>query len=208
MIHIDPETLKRSPWLGVAIGGAMVLLMAVIGHEMYEDWRSIPERAPIRISVSDLAGLDRSRPHWVELVDAAPDCDLAMIEERDIPERWFQDRISSTVIPLAGVPVVARFEGLPHCNESSMRQPGILCEEGSGVWGSAIPRELKGVDPAGRPRVLMVGFTPKTALENLALVGGLGVIALVFALYYLRLWRRQRPVPSSRPVERTQISPQ
>lgn len=210
MFHIDPEALKRSPLLGVALCWAGALLMAWIAHEAYGDWRSVAERVPLRISVSDLSGLDRSRPHWVEIVDASPDCDLAMIEERGIPERWIAGRISSTVIPLAGSPVIAKFEGLPHCDEASVRQPGILCDENAGAWGSAVPRELREVDPAGRPRVLMVGLTPKTALRNLALVGGFGVVALVFSLYYLRLWRRQRPasVPASLPAAGTQISPE
>jgi hypothetical protein len=208
MIHIDPEALKRSPLLGVAISLGAALLMAFIAHDAYEDWRSVAERAPLRISVSDLSGLDRSRPHWVEIVDAAPACDLSMIEERDIPERWISGRISATVIPLAGIPVVAKFEGLPHCDDASVRKPGILCEERMGVWGSAIPRELKGLDPAGRPRVLMVGLTPKTALENLALVSGLGVIALIFTLYYFRLWRRRQPIRPSLPADGVQISPE
>jgi hypothetical protein len=208
MFHIDPEALKRSPLLGVALCGAGALLMAWIAHEAYGDWRSVAERAPLRISGSDLSSLDRSRPHWVEIVDASPDCDLAMIEERGIPERWIAGRISSTVIPLAGSPVVAKFEGLPHCDEASVRQPGILCEEGAGVWGSAVPRELKGVDPTGRPRVLMVGTTPRSALVNLAIGAGLGVVAVIFALYYFRLWRRRQPIRPSLSGEEAQISPE
>jgi hypothetical protein len=208
MIHIDPEALKRSPLLAFTLCMAGAFLFAYMGYESYEDWRSITESAPLGISVSDLDSLDRSRAHWVMLVDAAPACELAMVEERDAPERWFRDRISATVIPLAGVPVVAKFEGLPHCDDSSVRQPGILCEERTGVWGSALPRELKGVDPLGKPRVLMIGVTPKTALGGLALAVGFEVIALAFAPYYYRLWRSRQPIRSNLPTEGVQISPE
>ena len=208
MVHIDPETLRRHPILGVLIGAAMI---AVVGWLLHSGWSEAREllgqRAPDRVSLHETVNLSRIR--WVTVSEGRWDCARTVANvRRPGLERWLMGKVESTEVPITGTVdgevLVARFDGAVAC-ESRAGSPL------TGVVGSTVifggSRALRRWGEGGdRVAVLQVGESPRSAWILMLGLMGIAALGIVFAGFYLTLLLRSRQrlaetVPAFGPIE-------
>jgi len=194
-VHIDPETLKRYPWIGVLIGLAGSLLMVFLTVDFYHEYmalRSIPAPAPITVSTALL--LPGQRSTWVTLSGGVWHHDLVVREERRVPERWILGKVENTQIPVTDgrgrTLVIIKHEG--NVESRSLEGgpvTGMLVRNHDHLWGGGVSRSicLNHTEPL---LVLVPGAGPRAAF--LYTLGGLGFLLVftIFAFYYMVMWLR------------------
>lgn len=207
MVHIDAETLRRHPIIGVVLGGATAAFLAFLVYSGWPEVRTLlGQKAPDRISIHDTVNLRSAR--WVTLADGQWHCDQAITIERPIGiERWFRGPIESTEVPITGAitgeVLVASFDGAVRCAERSRASL-------TGVVGSyeifGARSVLRRWGRSGhRVAVLNVGASPRFALIMLLGIVAIAVLGLGFCGYYLRMMlragRESARLPSYEPIQ-------
>ena len=194
MLHIDPRTLRRHPILGVAIGGATAIVLAwLLMSGMGEARALLAQKAPDRVSVHEAMSLRGIR--WITISDGRWHCESAITTERRVGlERWVRGPIETTEVPITGSVerelVVASFDGAVTCAErAGSTLTGVVGSTEIFTSRGALRRWSWNGD---RVAVLHVGASPREALIMLAALVAIGLLAIAFAGYYLRLMLRSR----------------
>jgi hypothetical protein len=195
-VHIDPETLKRYPWIGVLIGLAGSLLMVFLTVDFYHEFmalRTIP--APTSMTAATAALLPGERSTWVTLSDGVCHHDLVVREERSIPERWIFGKVDNTQVPVTDgkgrTLIIIKHDGNAE-SRSLEGHPvtGMLVREHDHLWGGGVSPHIR-LTHTEPLLVLVPGAGPWAAF--LYTLGGLGFLLVftMFAFYYLVVWFRK-----------------
>ena len=209
MIHVDPETLRRYPILGVLLGLVTVVVIGYLIHGARGEMRTlVGQEEPDRLTVSQAVNLGRVR--WVTVSDGEWHCaEAAIVERKGTVERWVLGRIDAVEVPLTGERpgelLVARFDGDISCAERSASPlTGVIGS--SEIFG--VRSSLRRWARPGKARVeiMSVGSSPTTALLLFLAVSGIFLLGVGFLGYYGRLLLRRRgpaePNPSwPQPIE-------
>jgi hypothetical protein len=208
MVHIDPETLRRRPIVGVLLGTAAA---AMVGWLCYAGWPEmrllLGQRTPDRVSIHDAVNQRQAR--WVTISEGRWFCDHQVTLERRMgPERWVLGKVDETEVPIAGPTVgellVASFDGELKC-ESRVHTPLTGVIGSREIFGSrgALRRWSRSAEHVA---ILKVDASPRTALMMFFGLSAIGLLGLGFAGYYLRLMlrgreRRSETMPAMAPIE-------
>jgi hypothetical protein len=144
MVHIDPETLRKHPILGVIIGGATAVFLGYLISSGWPEARTLlSQKAPDPVSVHETVSLRGTR--WVTLSEGRWHCDQAItIERRAGLEQWLRGPVEATEVPITGAMegevLVASFDGAVACAE---RANSSL----TGVVGSTEIFHRSSIDP-------------------------------------------------------------
>src|ERR1043165_3103082 len=100
MLHIDPETLRRRPILGVVIGGATAIVLAwLVMAGMGEGRSLLGQKGPAPLSVH--AAVTARGTRWVTISGGRWHCESAIPPERPVGlERWVRGPIETTEVPI------------------------------------------------------------------------------------------------------------
>ena len=200
-VHIDPETLKRYPWLGVLIGGTGCLLMLWVVNGFWRERRALANQsAPVPVTVEEASLAPGVESRWIRLHGGRWLCDQALEDRRHPPESWLFGRVNSTLVPLldgggALRVVVKHDEEWPAdaCRQAGVRGlAGILTRAGERVWSSGIPPAFGTWPRRGELLVLHPAEGAPAAGRNALVAACLLVVFAVFAGYYAVLWSGQR----------------
>jgi len=204
-IHINPEFLQKYPWVGVLIGGTGVALMVFLTDATWSEYQRYSRQGhPIDVT-PETARLDSGEPRsWVTLRGAEWICDDVVQETRTVPERWIFGSIDNTQIPArpAGdTVIVLKLDGdVPCASVAGRPLTGVLTREGDGVWGGSVTRQIREARSGLRILVLHPGVGPEKARTYAFAGAGFLLAFMLFALYYVRLWSRQRRLRESSPM--------
>jgi hypothetical protein len=196
-VHIDPETLRRHPWIAVLIGLVGVAMMALISNAFFREYmalRTMP--APEQITAdSAILGPGGSR-RWVSFTGGNWHHDMVVEERRKAPECWLFGKIENTQIPVTDTKglrlIVIKHDGKADSQSLALRPvTGMLVREHDGLWGGGISPAMA-IKHEGPILVLIPGAGPAKAFAYT--LGGLGFLLAfsIFTSYYLWLWNRKR----------------
>ncbi len=195
MLHISPATLRRHPWIGVAIGFATATVIGfLLQSGMPEARQLFAQKSPETISVDQAASLSGTR--WVRITDGTWHCDRAITtERREWIARLVLGRVETTEIPITGTQpgelLVASFDGAASCEaKAGSALTGVIGS--SAIFTSCSPKGRWKAD-ADRVVVLNVGASPQQALLMLVGLALVGVLGIGFGGYYVRLMLRVEP---------------
>lgn len=196
-VHIDPEVLNRHPWVGVAIGGAGVLLMGFVVRGFwgeYEKFRGAGQ--PREVTIESVAVAD-GETQWVTLREGIWRCELGVETRRGLVEGWLFGPVENTQMPVIDVSgsklVVVKYDGQVPCGQVADRPvTGVVAREGERVWGSGVSARLKKLPHRPPLLVLHANAGPEEAKRSLLLASAFFALFSAFAAYYLKKWRVRR----------------
>jgi hypothetical protein len=206
MLHIDPATLRRHPWIAVLLGFATAAVIGfLLQSGMSEARLLLAQQAPQAISIDQASSVRTIR--WVRITDGDWHCDRTMTtERRSWIERLVLGPIETTEIPITGSHpgevVIACFDGAVSC-EARAGSPltGVI---GSRViFTSCTPKGRWGAS-GDRVVVLNVGASPRQALVMLVALAAIALLGIGFGAYHLQ---RMFPRPEGREAVTTAYVP-
>lgn len=207
MIHVDAETLRKYPILGVLLCvAAAVMFCYFLGSGWAETRALLAQKAPDRVSLHEAVSLRHVR--WVTVAEGEWHCDRVITIERHAGlMRWLRGPVETTEVPIMGADpgevVVASFDGAVACGErAGSSLTGVVGSTEVFASHGALRRWGRGGD---RVAVLHVGASPRYALAMFLALGALALGAIFFSGYYLRLLLRSgadRPahLPATEPL--------
>ena len=208
MVHIDIETLRRYPILGVLIGLAITVLVVFLLQSGANEARALlGQKAPAVLSHHEV--VNQSGVRWVTVSDGTWHCDDAYtITRRGTVARLLFGSIDTIEIPITAGRgdelLVARFGGAVSCADRAHAPlTGVVGSVEIFGPGGAVRRWSS----AGRRvAVLNVDASPSKALLLILAMVGVILVGLFMAAYFLKLMvrsgdRQPAPLPLSRPIE-------
>ena len=202
MFHVDPETLRRYPIVGVLIGGTAAVFIGWLAWSAQDETRALlAQKSPAPVSIHE--ALHASSPRWVTIAEGRWQCERTHVVKRTGLEQWVFGKIENTEVPIHG-PIdgevlVAEFDGAANCAErSGAPLTGVVGSREIFASRGAVRRWSRS---GHRVAILHVGADPRRALFMQIAVSAIALLGAGFALYYLRLMLRARdPEPGYRPA--------
>ncbi len=197
-VHVDPEVVRRNPWIGVAIGalGTVVFTWGAL-QSMAEATALASTREPAVVTAENATVPAGQRARWVTLRDPRWACGEALVKELGVPEKWFFGKVDWTQVPVGGPQrvVVVKFDGAVDCSALAGRdQTGALSRDDDVLWhgGGLVAYSLRSAHRGAEILLLRPGLDAAQARHEAAGFAAFAAAALAFTAWWARAWARRR----------------
>ncbi len=197
-VHVDPEVVRRNPWIGVAIGLLGTAVFTWSALQSKDEAEALARtREPVAITAETATVPGGLRARWVTLCDPRWACDEAVVREHGIPEKWFFGRVDWTQVPVGSSRrvVVVKFDGAVDCRAMAGRdQTGALSRDDGIVWhgGGHVAYDVRRAHPGAEIFLLKPGVDAAHARHEAAGLAAFAAGAFVFTGWWARAWARRR----------------
>jgi hypothetical protein len=194
-VHLDVETIRRKPWIGVLVFGGALVAFVWGTSQMVEQWRALRDLgAPREIALADVASAPAGSLPWVRITGGTWACAMAMEREHDLVSRWVLGRVDQTWVPIVdvgtGAAVVARFVGEIDCADPKAPVEGVVDAVHPWLYGSEVPPDIAAMFP--NARVIHASESASRAWGFVLFGAGLSAASFGFLAWSLRLWATRR----------------